>query len=207
MKLEKRTETLKSVRESNKIPGVLFGKTIEPEAIQIDEKDFLEAFKNFGLTQTFEVKLGRKKHNVYIKDIQRHHINHNLFLNVKLLKVVEGDLIHSHLPIHLLGKEKIEKPGIIVQLLSDSIEVEYGIGSSINHIDLDVSNLKVGDSVTVGDLSIPEGINVLDDHDKAVLNVSETKYVEEEQEPEEEVDAMDVEVITEKDKSKDKDKE
>ena len=207
MKLEKRTETLKSVRESNKIPGVLFGKTIEPEAIQIDEKDFLEAFKNFGLTQTFEVKLGRKKHNVYIKDIQRHHINQNLFLNVKLLKVVEGDLIHSHLPIHLLGKEKIEKPGIIVQLLSDSIEVEYGIGSSINHIDLDVSNLKVGDSVTVGDLSIPEGINVLDDHDKAVLNVSETKYVEEEQEPEEEVDAMDVEVITEKDKSKDKDKE
>jgi len=207
MKLEKRTETLKSVRESNKIPGVLFGKTIEPEAIQIDEKDFLEAFKNFGLTQTFEVKLGRKKHNVYIKDIQRHHINHNLFLNVKLLKVVEGDLIHSHLPIHLLGKEKIEKPGIIVQLLSDSIEVEYGIGSLINHIDLDVSNLKVGDSVTVGDLSIPEGINVLDDHDKAVLNVSETKYVEEEQEPEEEVDAMDVEVITEKDKSKDKDKE
>ncbi|MDY0317069.1 MAG: 50S ribosomal protein L25 [Candidatus Izemoplasmatales bacterium] len=207
MKLEKRTETLKSVRESNKIPGVLFGKTIEPEAIQIDEKDFKEAFKNFGLTQTFEVKLGRKKHNVYIKDIQRHHINHNLFLNVKLLKVVEGDLIHSHLPIHLLGKEKIEKPGIIVQLLSDSIEVEYGIGSSINHIDLDVSNLKVGDSVTVGDLSIPEGINVLDDHDKAVLNVSETKYVEEEQEPEEEVDAMDVEVITEKDKTKDKDKE
>lgn len=207
MKLEKRTETLKSVRESNKIPGVLFGKTIEPEAIQIDEKDFKEAFKNFGLTQTFEVKLGRKKHNVYIKDIQRHHINHNLFLNVKLLKVVEGDLIHSHLPIHLLGKEKIEKPGIIVQLLSDSIEVEYGIGSSINHIDLDVSNLKVGDSVTVGDLSIPEGINVLDDHDKAVLNVSETKYVEEEQEPEEEIDAMDVEVITEKDKTKDKDKE
>ncbi|MDY0278029.1 MAG: 50S ribosomal protein L25 [Acholeplasma sp.] len=207
MKLEKRTETLKSVRESNKIPGVLFGKTIEPEAIQINEKDFLEAFKNFGLTQTFEVKLGRKKHNVYIKDIQRHHINHNLFLNVKLLKVVEGDLIHSHLPIHLLGKEKIEKPGIIVQLLSDSIEVEYGIGSSVNHIDLDVSNLKVGDSVTVGDLSIPEGINVLDDHDKAVLNVSETKYVEEEQEAEEEVDAMDVEVITEKDKTKDKEKE
>jgi len=207
MKLEKRTETLKSVRESNKIPGVLFGKTIEPEAIQIDEKDFKEAFKNFGLTQTFEVKLGRKKHNVYIKDIQRHHINHNLFLNVKLLKVVEGDLIHSHLPIHLLGKEKIEKPGIIVQLLSDSIEVEYGIGNSVNHIDLDVSNLKVGDSVTVGDLSIPEGINVLDDHDKVVLNVSETKYVEEEQEPEEEVDAMDVEVITEKDKTKDKEKE
>ena len=201
MKLEKRTETLRSVRESNKIPGVLFGKTIEPEAIQIDEKEFNEAFKNFGLTQTFEVKLGRKKHNVYIKDVQRHHINQNLFLNVKLLKVVEGDLIHSHLPIHLLGKEKIEKPGIIVQMLADSIEVEYGIGSSVNHIDLDVSHLKIGDSITIADLAIPEGIEVLEEHDKVILNVSETKYVEED-ETEEEVDAMDVEVITEKPKVK-----
>ena len=201
MKLEKRTETLRSVRESNKIPGVLFGKTIEPEAIQIDEKEFNEAFKNFGLTQTFEVKLGRKKHNVYIKDVQRHHINQNLFLNVKLLKVVEGDLIHSHLPIHLLGKEKIEKPGIIVQMLADSIEVEYGIGSSVNHIDLDVSHLKIGDSITIADLVIPEGIEVLEEHDKVILNVSETKYVEED-ETEEEVDAMDVEVITEKPKVK-----
>lgn len=199
MKLEKRTETLKSVRESNKIPGVLFGKTIEPEAIQIDEKDFKETFKSFGLTQTFEVKLGRKKHNVYIKEVQRHHINHNLFLNVKLLKVMEGDLIRSNLPIHLIGKEKIEKPGIIIQLISDSIEVEYGIGSAINHIDLDVSKLKVGDSITVADLTIPEGITVLDEQEKTVLNISESRYVEEdEQEPEEIKDAMDVEVITEK---------
>jgi large subunit ribosomal protein L25 len=208
MKLEKRTESLKSVRESNKVPGVIFGKTIEPEAIQIDEKEFKEAFRNFGLTQTFEVKLGRKKHNVYIKDVQRHHLNHNLFLNVKLLKVMEGDLIRSHLPIHLIGKEKIEKPGVIVQLVTDSIEVEYGIGSGVNHIDLDVSNLEIGDSVTVEDLTVPEGITVLDEHEKTVLIVSETKYVEEEdEEPEEVKDAMDVEVITEKDKDKEKSKD
>lgn len=199
MKIEKRTESLKSVRENHKIPGVLFGKSIEPEAIQIDEKEFKDTFKENGLTQTFEVKMGRKKHNVYIKEVQRHHINHNEFLNIKLLKVMAGDMIRSHLPINLIGKDKVEKPGIIVQLLADSIEVEYGIGEGISHIDLDISNLEVGHSLKVSDLNIPEGIIVHEDKDKLVVNVSETRYVEEEEEEEtEEVDAMDVEVITEK---------
>jgi large subunit ribosomal protein L25 len=199
MKLEKRTESLKSVRESKKIPGVLFGKTIDPESIQIDEKEFKDAFKQYGLTQAFEVKLGRKKHQVYVKDVQRHHINHNEFLNVKLLKVMAGDTIKANLPINLLNREQIEKPGVIVQLLSDTVEVEYEVGQGISHVDLDVGDLQIGDSLKIEDLNLPEGITLIDDPEKLVVNVSETKYVaEEDQEEAEEVDPMDVEIITEK---------
>ena len=201
MKLEKRTENLRSVREGHKIPGVLFGKSIEPEAIQIDEKEFKDAFKQFGLTQTFEAKIGRKKHVVYIKEVQRHHINHNEFLNVKLLKVMAGDVIKSHLPLNLIGKDKVEKDGVMIQHLIDSIEVEYGIGEAFTRIDLDVSALKVGDSIKIEDLKIPEGLTVLEPKDKMVINVIEAKYeVEEEVEEPEELDANDVEVITEKHK-------
>jgi large subunit ribosomal protein L25 len=199
MKIEKRTEPLKIVREGNKIPGVLFGKSIEPESIQVDEKDFREAYKEYGMTKTFEIKLGRKKHNVYIKEVQRDIVNHNQFLNVKLLKVMAGDLIKANLPINLIGKDKVEKPGVIVQFITDSVEVEYGIGEDFSHIDLDVSNLEIGDSLKIQDLIIPEGIHVVDDLEKTVVNVSETKYIPEEDQAEvEEKDAMDVEVINEK---------
>lgn len=200
MKIEKRTEPLKIVREMNKVPGVLFGKSIEPESIQIDEKDFLEMYKQYGLTQTFEVKLGRKKHVVYIKEVQNHIVKHNQFLNVKLLKVMEGDTIKASLPIILIGKELIEKPGVIVQLLTDSLDVEYAIGQGLSHIDLDVSGMEIGDSKTVAAINVPEGITVLDDLDKLVVNVSETKYIEEDEEETEaeDIDPMDVEVITEK---------
>ena len=198
MKLEKRTESLRTVRESHMIPGVLFGKTIEPESIQIDEKEFKNAFKEYGLTQTFEVKMGRKKHNVYIKEIQRHHLNHNEFLNVKLLKVMAGDTIKTHLPLNLIGRDKVEKPGVILQILADTIEVEYEVGNGLSHLDVDVSNLTVGDSIKVSDLHIPEGITLHEDLDKMIVNVSESNYVEEETEEAEEKDAMDVEVITEK---------
>ncbi|MFA7075323.1 MAG: 50S ribosomal protein L25 [Candidatus Izemoplasmatales bacterium] len=196
MKLEKRTESLKSVREGHKVPGVIFGKSIEPEAIQIDEKEFNAAYHQYGLTQTFDVKLGRKKLSVYIKEVQRHHINHNVFLNVKLHKVVAGDMIKAALPINLIGKEAVEKPGIIIQLLADSVEVEYGIGEGISHIDIDVSNLEIGQSIKVEDLKLPDGIMILDSMEKLIVNVVETRY--EEEVTSEDVDPMDVEVITEK---------
>nr|HPJ23267.1 hypothetical protein [Bacillota bacterium] len=112
MKIEKRTEPLRIVRGNQKVPGVLFGKTITPVSIQIDEKDLHELVKAYGYTTTFKVKLGKETHLVYIKEIQYDVLNHSRFLNVKLLKVSAGDTIKTSVPIHILGREEIERPGV-----------------------------------------------------------------------------------------------
>lgn len=201
MKIEKRTDSLKNVRGANKIPGVLFGKTIEPISIQIDEKPFSDLFLEKGFTQTFEVKLGKTKHLVYIKDIQRDIIHHNQLLNVKLQKVSKDDTITADIPLNIIGRETIEKPGVIVSVPYDTLEVEYNVGSGIAHIDVNVSNLSVGDSLSVQDLDIPEGLKVLVDEDQTIVSVIETTYVEEAATDGDEMNPEDVEVITEKDKS------
>ncbi|QWC00328.1 50S ribosomal protein L25 [Mycoplasmatota bacterium] len=203
MKIEKRTDSLKDVRGSHKIPGVLFGKTIEPISIQVDEKPFHDMYAEKGMTQTFDVKLGNKKHLVYIKDIQRDIIKHNQFLNIKLQKVSKDDTITADIPLHITGKEAVEKPGIIVSVPNDSLEVEYNVGSGVASIDVDVSTLKVGDSLHVKDLDIPEGLKVLVDPEQTVVSVIENTYSEEELDTEEEMDASDVEVINEKDADED----
>jgi len=200
MKIEKRTDSLRDVRGSHKIPGVLFGKTIEPISIQVDEKPFHDMYSEKGMTQTFEIKIGRTKHLVYIKDIQRDIIKHNQFLNIKLQKVSKDDTITADIPLHITGREAVEKPGIIISIPNDTLEVEYNVGSGVASIDVDVSELKVGDSLHVKDLDIPEGLKVLVDPEQTVVSVIENTYNEEELETEEEeMDASDVEVITEKD--------
>lgn len=200
MKIEKRTESLKNIRENHLIPGVLFGKTIEPVSIQVDEKVFNDMLTEKGMTQTFEVKLGKKKHLVYIKDVQRDIIKHNQFLNIKLQKVSKDDTITADVPLNIIGREHVEKPGIILSIPMDSLEVEYNVGQGVGHIDVDVSALKVGDALAVKDLTMPEGLKVLVDPDQTVVSVNETSYDESELEADtEEVDAGDVEVITEKD--------
>jgi large subunit ribosomal protein L25 len=200
MKIEKRTDSLKNVRGNHLVPGVLFGKTIEPVSIQVDEKVFNDMFAEKGMTQTFEVKLGRSKHLVYIKDVQRDIIKHNQFLNIKLQKVSKDDTITADIPLNILGREKVEKPGIIVSIPMDSLEIEYNVGQGVAHIDVDVSEMKVGDSLAVKDLEIPEGLKVLVNPEQTVVSIIETSYDEEALEADtEEVDAGDVEVITEKD--------
>ncbi|MFP4479024.1 MAG: 50S ribosomal protein L25 [Candidatus Izemoplasmatales bacterium] len=199
MKIEKRTDSLRDVRGSHKIPGVLFGKTIEPISIQVDEKPFHDMYAEKGMTQTFEVKIGRNKHLVYIKDIQRDIIKHSQFLNIKLQKVSKDDTITADIPLHIIGREAVEKPGIIISVPNDSLEIEYNVGSGVASIDVDVSELKVGDTLSVKDLDIPEGLKVLVDPEQTVVSVIENTYSEEELETEEEMDASDVEVITEKD--------
>lgn len=209
MKIEKRTEPLKTVRGMNKIPGVLFGKSIEPVSIQVDEIEFHDTFAKKGLTQTFEVKLGRRKHLVYIKDIQRDIIMHNQFLNVKLQKVSKDDTITADIPLNIIGRDKVEKPGVIVSIPNDKLEVEYNVGSGVSSITVDVSELEIGDSIAVKDLDIPEGLKVLVDPEQTIASAIETTYIEEEETDteEEEMDPTDVEIITEKDADEEEEKE
>lgn len=201
MKVEKRTEPLRVVRANNKVPGVLFGKSLESLSIQMEEKDFNEALREYGNTQTFNIKVGKVTHTVYIKEVQRDILNHHKFLNVKLLKVGKGDKITAHVPLDFLGKEKVERPGVQLHIATDSIEVEYEVGKGVSHIEYDISDMTIGDSLRIRDIVLPKGLKVLDDEDKFVLSVSEFTYVEEETEvveAEVEADPKNVEAIKQK---------
>jgi len=195
VKIEKRNESLRIVRGMNKVPGVLFGKTITPISIQIDEKDLHQLVNEFGYTKTFKVKLGKETHQVYIKEIQYDIMNHNHFLNVKMLKLVAGDTIKASLPLNILGREAIDKPGIIIQIMSDSIDVEYPIDKVVENIDIDISKMVVGDSLHVKDLKLPDYLILHDDLDKMLLSVSEVTYVEEKDEDEEEIEVTETENV------------
>jgi len=178
MKVEKRTETLQAVRKLRKVPGVLFGKSITPVSIQMDELELLEIYKTNGLTQTFTVTLGKKDYAVYIKHIQKDIINRNHILNVELLKVEKGDMISAKVPLHIIGRDVVEHAGFIVQVASDDIEVEYEAGSGITRVDVDITNLKAKDMVRVRDVKFPETIKVVDEPDKMLIHVTEQKAAE-----------------------------
>ncbi|MBN2504551.1 MAG: 50S ribosomal protein L25 [Bacilli bacterium] len=193
MKLEKRTEPLRIVRKMGKVPGVLFGKAIEPVSIQVDEKELQETLRIHGKTQTFKVKLDNKTHIVYIKDVQRAILNRKHFLNVELLHVEKSDTITAKIPLHLNGRETIEHHGRIVQLVADAIEVEYAVGKGQSHIDVDVSHLQVGDTIKVKDIKLPEELKSVDDPEKVLIHFGERRVHAADVEKEEEAEAVEAE--------------
>jgi large subunit ribosomal protein L25 len=185
MKIDKRTESLKQIRNEAKVPGVLYGKKMEPTSIQAGERDLSDAYRKYGETQTFKIKLGRSTHLVYFKAVQKEIVNHSRFLHFDLLKVDKDDIITAKVPLIIIGRDLIENQERILQVISDSVEVAYGAEREVSSIEVDVSKLNVGDSVRVQDLVIPEGIEVVDHPEKLLLQVSETSFVAEEDSDEE----------------------
>ncbi len=188
MKVETRTEPLRIVRGSGKVPGVLFGKTINPESIQVDDHELKETLKQYGHTQTFNIRMGKKSHTVYIKEIQRDIVSPTIILNVKLQKVLKNDTIKADLPLNILGRHEVDKPGFALHIVGDTVLVEIGVGHGLSHLDLDISQLKVGESIRVKDLELPEGVILHDDPERVLVSLTEAHIIEEEEEEEEETE-------------------
>ncbi len=167
-------------RETGVVPGVVYGSSIEPTMIQAHPLELTKAVKTFGKNRTFKIKLGKKEHQVYIKDYTVNPLRRTEFYSFDLKQVTADDTISAEIPVNVLGKDKFGATSkLLLQLITPAIVCEYPVGQGINSIDVDVSVLSDGDAIYVRDLTLPEGYKVITDHDTMVVNITLPTYREE----------------------------
>ncbi|MFW6046931.1 MAG: 50S ribosomal protein L25 [Candidatus Woesearchaeota archaeon] len=172
MKLEKRTQKPNKLRREGFVPGVIYGKDIESTPVKVEYKKLLENYKEYESSKVFNVTLGKKKHQVYFKDLTQNPLKPNEIEHFGLLKVSATDTISTEVPINVEGKHSIEQQDLIVQLIEHEIEVEFNPGKGITQIDVDVTGMEVNDSIHVKDLQVPEGVKINEDPENLVLNIA-----------------------------------
>lgn len=177
IKADTRAEKGKSIarrlRKEGRIPAVLYGREVDPLSISVSLKDWEKLGKQLkrNVILDMEVHGLKKKENrpVMIKHIQtgvlKNEILHIDFLQVSMERTVEVEI-----PIHLVGRSKGEvNDGIVDQHLR-SIKVECLPTQIPEKIEIDISDLDIGDSYHVNQISIP-GIKLLEHLDVAVVTV------------------------------------
>ncbi len=197
MLCEKRTEKLAVIRNDRKVPGVIYGKKMESTPVQVDYKEFLKTYRQYGKSMSFKIKLGGKNHTVYFKAIQVDPINQLNFLHFDLQKVSVTDTITAQIPLYLIGKDIVEKKGLVVQQLVSSVETEFPVSQGISNFELNVSELEGNDTLHIKDIELPSGFKILNNADQMIVNVSYPHYDEEETTDEVEED-VEVEAIKQK---------
>ncbi len=185
MKLMKREETVNNVRKQDLIPGIMYGQAIESIKVQVPRKEFVKSYDKYKQTRTFNVEMDGAVHQAYIKEIQRNILNPEIITHFDLLKVSATDKIHTRLPISILGRENIERQGLIVQQSLNDIEVKYLVGKGLESIEIDVANYKDGDNIKVSDIIVPDYVEVIEDMDMLVAAVYKPRVVAEPVEEEE----------------------
>lgn len=174
---EPRSETGKGpahrLRATGRVPAVLYGAGTDPTPIHVSALDLLHVFHAMGQASVLvDLKLDGQEYLTIAREIQRDLI-HNRFIHVDFMAVRRDEKITVDIELHETGDSAGVKAGGVIQHHLREVEVECLPANVPQRVDFDITNLQIGGSVRVGDLTPPEGVEFLTDADTMVLAVVE----------------------------------
>ena len=182
---EQRAETGKGVarklRAAGRIPAVVYGHNRAAESITVDARDLERLLSRISAASTVvELGLGGGTARTLIREIQRHPVKRHI-LHVDFQELVAGEKVTVEIPLVFVGvPEGVRLSGALLEQILHSIEVLVDPANIPNHIDVDVTNLAMGHSLHVRELTLPAGLEVLTDEDATVCAVVAPRAVVEE---------------------------
>jgi large subunit ribosomal protein L25 len=188
---------VKAIRREGKLPAVIYGHYIDPISIVMDLRDTSRSLMGLAPSALVTVDVEGTPHKALVKEKQRNKITGTL-LHVDFLAVSMTEKLRSQVYMEIVGLAPAIKDfdGVLVTG-SDEVEVECLPQDLPERIVVDVSGLlKIGDGVYVRDLTVPEGVKILEDPDTMVALITAQAAIEEEVAPVvEEVTTEEPEVI------------
>jgi large subunit ribosomal protein L25 len=160
------------LRRQGLIPGVLYGKT-KPIPIVVGERELRAALTTeAGSHAVLDVAIdGVGEHSAILKEYQRHKVRGNI-THIDLQEVRLDQAIHAAVVITLHGEPVGVKEGGVLSQVTNEVHVEALPLEVPQHLDADVSELRIGDAVRIGELRLPEGVTLLDDPETVIATVT-----------------------------------
>ena len=164
---------VRKLRAAGRIPGVLYGTHVEPVSITVSARDWENITRHMKRNVIFDMEISDgaaiDKRTVMVKEVQRDGLGVNV-LHIDFFQVSMEETVEVEVPIHLKGKAKGEVLGGIIDVHLRSIRVECLPSQIPEELTLDITELDIGDSIHVSDLSLP-GVKLVEHGDIAILSI------------------------------------
>jgi large subunit ribosomal protein L25 len=157
------------LRRHGLVPGVLYGRE-EPVSISIPERDLRAALTTRGgLNAVLDVVVDNgKTHSSVLKEFQTDKVR-GFITHVDLQEVRLDQPIHATVPLTLHGESVGVKEGGVLSQVTNELNVEALPMEVPEHLEADVSEMRIGDSLRLSSLVVPDGVKLLDDLEGTVL--------------------------------------
>ena len=197
-----RGKRLRALRAGGSIPAVLYGPKQEAIALSLVRSEFEKVFKEGGESTVITLSGLDEEKDVLVQDIAYDPVS-NALVHVDLYAIEKGKKVTVNVPLEFVGEAPVVKLGGVLTKVLYELEVEAMPKDLPHQIDIDISSLTAFDShITVGDISVPAGVTVLNDPAETIVVASEV--VEEVDAP---VEAVDMSAIEVEEKGKKEDEE
>ena len=163
------------LRRSGMIPGIVYGSSKPPVPISVDPKQVERILhQESGVNTVFMLHLVGKDQRRYamIKDIQTDPVSNRL-QHTDFIRIQMDEAIEVNVPVQTVG----EAPGVkldlgILDIPLREIRIESLPADIPDHIPVDISSMKIGDSIRVADLVAPPKVKILTDSNQVVAVVT-----------------------------------
>jgi len=175
--LSSKKSFVKSLRNKDEIPGIYYSHDSKASIpFSVSEKVMSEALKSD--TQVYQISVGSKDRDVIIKSVQYHPISDGI-LHIDLYGVKMDQEVTVKIPIEIKGQsEGIKAGGVLNQVLTE-LEVSCLPGNIPQNIVIDITDLNIGDSIRLAQVSLPTDVTLIGDEELLIISIILPTKVEE----------------------------
>jgi large subunit ribosomal protein L25 len=167
--------TARRLRAEGHIPGVLYGRGMDPISVTVERREFRLALSGpAGANTVLALQVGGTSYPAVVKEMQRHPIRRTVN-HIDFLQVNMNEEITVHIAFRIEGESKaVAAAGGLVDATVDSIEVSCTPTDMPNEFVIDISDMQPDTVIRLSDIPMPKGVTALGDPDMAVVTVLTT---------------------------------
>ncbi len=181
-KREVRPRSLRNkLRHEGKVPAIVNGYKVESTPIAINAAELEKILRENGLNTVITISLEGKKVNTLIKEYQSDTFTRNL-THVEFLSVDMNEETEVEAEVTLIGESAGVKAGGVLAQNLYTVVVSATPDKLPERVEIDVTSLEIGDSLTVADLPKNDEYTIVTDPEEQIVAVTEPQEISEDEE-------------------------
>jgi large subunit ribosomal protein L25 len=178
---ERGKNAARRLRASGMTPAILYDGG-DSMSLAVETRTLDYTLTHYGDTALYDIDLGSGSSTARVVDAHRDPVT-GLLVHVDFAPVNMRERIEVTVPLTLVGEAAGSDEGGVLQQVAYEIQVETLPGDIPQEITLDVTPLGMNENLTLGDLTLPEGVELLSDSEEVAATVTQpTEITDEEME-------------------------
>ena len=157
------TGASRRLRNSGKTPGIIYGGTELPQAVELDHNALFHALKKEAFhSSVLEIEVAGKVQKALLRDYQMHPFK-PLVLHIDFQRVDANQKVHMKIPLHFKGDEicpAVKIGGGVVNHISNELEIICLPSDLPEFIEIDVSAMELDQTIHAKDIPLPKGVTL-----------------------------------------------
>ncbi len=150
---------IKAVRRKGDVPGSLYGRDVEPVSVQVSARVLGAYLGAHGSGALMDLDLGGQVIPVVLKEVDRDGMT-GAVSHVSFQRIVLSEELQAAIPLRFEGIDELIKNGLVLQTQLDVVELHGRADRLPEVLTVDVSHCAAGAAIHLGEIPLPEGVEL-----------------------------------------------